>query len=100
MLNKLKALWRLYKLLPQTNLLHLWEPEDAANFHAFLKTPSGVKFSITMRELIFKEAQRQCTSSIQSSDWRVGYVCGIQGAMTYIDQMAVILEDEDEDHDN
>lgn len=53
-----------------------------------------------MRELIFKEAQRQCTSSIQSSDWRVGYVCGIQGAMTYIDQMAVILEDEDEDHDN
>tara|TARA_S200002703_G_C3772258_1_gene237758 strand:- start:450 stop:713 length:264 start_codon:yes stop_codon:yes gene_type:complete len=78
-----------------------WSEEDQIRFHQFLKSDTGVVFAASLRHLIFSEAQRQVTATGQSSDWRVGFACGVQSAVAYIDMMGDVLEnEEDETHDN
>lgn len=99
MLNKLRTLIRLWKLIP-TKSPSRWEPDDVARFSIFLRSGTGKRFASNLRRLIFSESQRQCIGIDHSAEWRVGFACGIQSAVTYIDQMGTVLENEDEDHDN
>lgn len=65
-----------------------WTEDDATRLREFLRTDTGLRVGLMMRDLITRSAMSAMDSRGEKLPWEAGRVCGLRDAAATLDALA------------